>query len=194
MILHFDGDHEFLLQNANLRKHMLRWPSRMQSIFRLAGLVTLLSLSGNLAFGRTPESAQETTSWVQEHLLNPESRPPFSFVYGRDASESLLKEWPRTTATKQLDSNRTEHTVVWTDPKTHLRVHLSAVVYADSQVVELNLLFANDGNADTPVLEDIQALDISVSVTGERIPTINYSRGCGGMDTYALRKQQLNQL
>ena len=99
---------------------MLRWPCRMQSIFRLAGLIALLALSGNPAFGRTTDSAQETTSWVQEHLLNPESRPPFSFVYGRHASDSLLKEWPRTTVTKQLDSGRTEHTVVWTDPKTHL--------------------------------------------------------------------------
>ena len=112
-------------------------------------------------------SAQEINSWVQEHLLNPESRPPFSFVYGRHASESLLKEWPRTTVTKQLDSNRTEHTVVWTDPKTHLRVHFSAVVYADSHVVEWNIHFANDGNVDTLVLEDIQALDISVPVTGQ---------------------------
>ena len=61
-------------------------------------------------------------------------------------------------------------------------------------MVEWNIHFANDGTPDTPVLEDIQALDISVPVTGQKIPTVNYSRGCGGMDTYALRKQPLNQL
>ena len=173
---------------------MLRWSCRMQSIFWLAGLIALLTLNGKPAYGHTQDSAQEINSWVQEHLLNPESRPPFSFVYGRHASEALLKEWPRTTASKQLDGGRTEHTIVWTDPKTHLRVHFSTVTYADSHVVEWNIHFANDGNVDTPVLEEIQALDISVPATGQRIPTIVYSRGCGGMDTYALRKQPLNQL
>ena len=194
MIPHFDVAHGFHLKNANARSRVHQWPCRMKSTFWITGLIALLTLSGKPAYGGTPDSAQEINSWVQEHLLNPEARPPFSFVYGRHASESLLKEWPRNTATKQLDSNRTEHTVVWTDPKTHLRLQLSTLVYADSHVVEWNIHFTNDGKVDTPVLEDIQALDISVPVTGQRIPTINYSRGCGGMDTYALRKQPLNQL
>jgi alpha-galactosidase len=177
-----------------LRKHLLQWPSRIQPIFLLSGLIALLTLSARPAYGRSPDGAQENNSWAQENLLSPDSRPPFSFVYGRHASESLLKEWPKTTTSKQLDGDRTEHTVVWTDPKTHLRVRFSSVVFAETHVVEWNIHFANDGNADTPVLEDVQALDIPVPVAGQEIPTIVYSRGAGGMDTYALRKQPLNQL
>ncbi len=194
MISHFDADHGPHLKNAASRRRLFRWQCSPQSILWLAGLIALLTLNGKPAYGRTPENQQETNSWVKEHLLNPESRPPFSFVYGRQTSASLLKAWPRTTASKQLDGSRTEHTVAWTDPKTHLSVLYSAVTYANSPVVEWTIHFANDGNADTPILEEIQALDISIPVTGQSIPTIVYSRGCGGMDTYALRKQPLNQL
>jgi len=194
MTLHSGMDHDIHKDHESSRNHMIRWPRRMQSIFCSAAFIVLLALSENPAFGHTTDSEQEANSWVKQHLLDPDPRPPFSFVYGRHASDSLLKEWQRTTTTKQLDSSRTEHSVVWTDPKTHLHVQFSAVIYTGSDVVEWNIHFVNNGSVDTPVLEDIQALDISVPVTGQGIPTINYSRGCGGMDTYALRKQPLNQL
>jgi alpha-galactosidase len=194
MISRFDIDHKPKLETARSRRHILRWSYRIQSIYWLVALIAILSFSWKPAFGRTLDSSQDTNAWMQEHLLNPKARPPFSFIYGRQASEPLLKAWPRTTASKQLDGVRTEHTIVWIDPKTHLRVRFSAVTYADSPAVEWTIHFANDGNADTPILEEINALDISVPVTGQSIPTVAYSRGCGGMDTYALRKQPLNQL
>ena len=194
MISHFYVAHRPKLETARSRRHILRWSCGIHSIYWFVALIAILSFSWKPAFGRTLDSSQDTNAWVQEHLLNPKARPPFSFVYGRQASESLLKVWPRTTASKQLDGGRTEHTIVWTDPKTHLRVRFSAVTYVDSPAVEWTIHFANDGNADTPILEEIKALDISVPVTGQSIPTVIYSRGCGGMDTYALRKQPLNQL
>ena len=95
---------------------------------------------------------------------------------------------------RQLDGGRTEHTFVWTDPKTGLQVRLTAVDYAGSHVVEWTEYFKNDGKVDTPILEDVQPLDISVPLTGSGIPMILYSNGCGGMDTYALQKHPLNQL
>ena len=55
--------------------------------------------------------------------------------------------------------------------------------------MEWTAYFTNDGKTDSPILEDIQALDMSVPLTGSDIPTILYSRGCGGMDTYALQKR-----
>ena len=61
--------------------------------------------------------------------------------------------------------------------------------------MEWNIHFTNDGNVHTLVFLKIFKPSIfQFPVTGQRIPTINYSRGCGGMDTYALRKQPLNQL
>ena len=139
-------------------------------------------------------SAGQNNLWLQEHLLNSKSQLPFSFVYGRQSSEALLKAWPETAAMRQLDAGRTEHTLVWTDPKTGLQVRLTAVEYAGSPVVEWTEYFRNEGKQDTSILEDVQPLDLSLPLTGSGIPMILYSNGCGGMDTYALHKYSLNQL
>jgi alpha-galactosidase len=132
--------------------------------------------------------------WLQEHLLNDKAQLPFSFVYGRESSSALLKAWPKKVDSKQIDSVRTEHVVSWTDPKTGLEVRIEAFEFANSQVVEWTAYFKNNGNADAAMLEYVQALDVSFSVTGEGIPTILYSKGCGVMDTYSLQKKPLNQL
>ena len=139
-------------------------------------------------------SAGQNNPWLQEHLLNSKSQLPFSFVYGRQSSEALLKAWSETAVMRQLDAGRTEHTLVWTDQKTGLHVRLTAVEYAGSPVVEWTEYFRNDGKLDTPILEDVQPLDLSLPLTGSGIPMILYSNGCGGMDTYALHKYPLNQL
>ena len=48
------------------------------------------------------------------------TEPPFSFVYGGQASAALLKEWKCERASRQLDEHRTERTSTWTDPGTFL--------------------------------------------------------------------------
>jgi alpha-galactosidase len=146
---------------------------------------TNIDQSGNMLQG---------TQWLKEHLLNDNAQVPFSFAYNRQGSSTLLKAWPKKIETKQLDGGRTEHTVSWTDPKTGLQVRLSALEFANSPVVEWTAYFKNDGKIDAPILEYVQALDTSFTVTGKGIPNILYSKGCGVMDTYALQKKPLNQL
>jgi alpha-galactosidase len=141
-----------------------------------------------------PGNAGQGDQWIQEHLLNSKSQMPFSFVYGRQSSQELLTGWPEKTATRELDRRRTEYTLVWRDPKTGLQVRVAAVDYAGSPVVEWTEYFRNDGKADTPILEDVHPLDITLPLTSSAIPLILYSNGCGGMDTYALQKHPLNQL
>jgi alpha-galactosidase len=133
-------------------------------------------------------------SWLKEHLLNDNVQLPLSFAYDRQGSSALLKVWPHKNESRQLDEGRTEHVVVWTDPKTGLSVRLRVLEFADSPVVEWTAYFKNEGKADAPMLEYVQALDLSFPVTGQGIPTILYSKGCGVMDTYALQKKPLNQL
>ncbi len=145
-------------------------------------------------FAHHTNAAQPANRWLEEHLLNSKSQLPFSFFYARQSSEALLKVWPEKTAIRQLDRGRTEHTLVWTDPKTGLQVRLTAIDYSGSPVVEWTEYFRNGGKVDTPILEDVQPLDISIPVTGNGIPVVLYSKGCGGMDTYALQKHPLNQL
>ena len=140
-----------------------------------------------------PASAPRSEEWLQAYLAL-DSQLPFSFVYGRRSSSDIVKTWVRKLQTRSLDGARTEHVVTWTDPKTQLEVRLTALNYAGSAVVEWTLFFKNGGNADTPILEELQALDVSVPVSGGSVPALLYSRGAAGMDTYSLQRKSLNQL
>jgi len=84
--------------------------------------------------------------------------PPLSFVYGGAASAELLKAWPRSVKTKDGDAF-TLHEVTWSDPKTQLRVLATVKVYKRYPAADWVLHFENAGKQDTPIIEDIQAID-----------------------------------
>jgi len=84
---------------------------------------------------------------------------PFSFNYDGQSSAALLKQWKRERQVKELDAQRTERTVTWTDPKTQLVLRWAAIEYRDFPTVEWTLSFKNGGATDTRIVADIQALD-----------------------------------
>ena len=88
---------------------------------------------------------------------------PLSFVYGGERSDDLLAQWPRQAARKKLDSSRTQHTFMWTDPGTGLEVRCVAVEYHDFPVAEWTIFLKNNGRADSPILENLQALDTTLA-------------------------------
>ena len=85
---------------------------------------------------------------------------PFSFVYDGKPSSEFLKDWKLERASKQLDAQRTEWTLAYTDPKTGLVVRAVGIEYRDFPTVEWTLHFKNTGTAATPILENIQAVDM----------------------------------
>jgi alpha-galactosidase len=87
------------------------------------------------------------------------TEPPFSFVYGGEASAELLRRWESEKSVRALDEQRTERTLTYTDPETGLVVRCVAVEYHDFPVVEWTLHFKNTGTTDTPIVSNIQALD-----------------------------------
>jgi alpha-galactosidase len=92
-------------------------------------------------------------------LIPRTSELPFSFIYGGQLSDALLAKWRKTAAMRKLDARRTEHTFVWTDPHGGLQVRCAAVAYSDFPVTEWTVYFKNNGREDTPILENVQALD-----------------------------------
>ena len=91
--------------------------------------------------------------------------PWFSFTYGGKPSTELLGTWELKRASRQLDNRRTEHTLTYTDPKTGLVVRCVGIEYRDFPTVEWTLYFKNTSDKDTPILADIQALDIQLKRT-----------------------------
>jgi len=61
-----------------------------------------------------------------------------------------------------MDDRRTEHTLTYSDLKTGLVLRCVGVVYHEFPTVEWTLYFKNTSDEDTPILADIQALDIQL--------------------------------
>ena len=128
-----------------------------------AGAVATVLWMGGIATAARlaqPEEIGQKDRWTRAHLLGPQAKTPFSFVYGNQPSEKLLADWPRKHERKKLDAARTEHSLAWTDPKTALEVRCVAVEYSDFPAVEWTVYFKNTGHQNTPILELVEGLDV----------------------------------
>lgn len=84
---------------------------------------------------------------------------PFSFTYGGVRSSELLPAWNRSASSRE-SAHMTETEVSWSDPKTALKVTAVVKSYKDYPAADWVLYFENQGQQGTPIIEDIQALDI----------------------------------
>jgi alpha-galactosidase len=112
------------------------------------------------------------TVWLDEtdeHFL--ERQVPFSFRYGKAASAEAMKGWKRTVKTTDGEE-KLQHDLEWTDPKTGLCVSAAVTAYKRYPAAEWVLSFENRGEQDTPILEEIQALDVVLRTGVGRKPTI----------------------
>lgn len=88
--------------------------------------------------------------------------PPFSFLYDGKPSSQFLKDWNLTKTEKRIEQYANELTLIWTDEATKLSVKCIVMEYIDFPVVEWTLYFKNNSDKDTPVIQDIRALDIKI--------------------------------
>jgi alpha-galactosidase len=108
--------------------------------------------------------ADGSTRYLDENQPDPllaSADPPFSFTYDGKPSRELLPTWKREHEVRDLP-DRVEHTVTCTDPLTGLSVIVVAGVFRRYPAIDWVVYFGNAGTADTPILSDIQALDIQV--------------------------------
>jgi alpha-galactosidase len=159
----------------------------MKSKLLLAVLAASCALSPNLAqaVAPTPDELARSRSWAAARFdLAAAAKnfvPFFSFQYDGKPSSELLPGWERKQSTRKLDDNRTETTLKWHDPKTGLDLRCVAVEYRDFPVVEWTLYFKNTGEADTPILENVQALDFALDVQpGYGEVALHRILGCAG--------------
>jgi alpha-galactosidase len=110
-----------------------------------------------------PAELAQKDGWVRANFLSPESTPPFSFLYDSQASPAFLHAWNRARIDSVLDGNRTQHVLTWTNASSDLQVKCVAVEYGDFPVVEWTVYFKDIGQGSTPILENLQALDINFS-------------------------------
>lgn len=104
-------------------------------------------------------------------------QPPFSFTYDGKPSADLLTKWAATHQTRRLDEQRLEHLATYTHSETGLVVTCTAIEYNDLPAVDWMLEFRNQGNANTPIIENIKALDVQLNDSAGKVCTLHYSYG-----------------
>ncbi len=160
----------------------------MKKIPLLFGLLLFFAAQPALAAPVTPAEMAAARQWVAARFAAGASHTavtpelPFSFTYGGEGSADLLKSWPLVRSQRDLDANRTETTLTYTDPKSGLSVRCVAVVYRDFPVVEWVLHFRNTGATNTPILSEIRALDSGLPhkhdrTKRDRTAVVHYANG-----------------
>ncbi len=96
-------------------------------------------------------------------------RVPFSFVYGGRPSAELLPQWKREIGTSDHDDHAA-YTVRWTDPDTALNIEAEIKVFKKYPAIDWVLRLTNGGAADTPIIENVQALDLPLLASDGRKP------------------------
>jgi alpha-galactosidase len=157
------------MRYSPLGRLLYKW----QAVVLLLTGMTTANVRGAITV--TPEEMAQKTQWVQQNLLTATNLPPFSFSYGTQPSSRVLPSWTRTQTDTVLDSNRTQHVIVWTNTLVQLRC--VAVEYQDYPMVEWTVYLKDIGNSTTPLLTNIQALDITLVRTNGSEFVLNGNKG-----------------
>ena len=145
----------------------------------LIGLWLLLPLF--IAAGPASAADRETAFcrvWAETAFSLSTSQPlPFSFVYGGRASSTFIGAWPRRIEDRVVDVTKRIRTLTITDPLTKLQISAVCTIYLDSPGADWTLTFKNTGTADTPVIELLKALDVSITPGPGPAPILHRLKG-----------------
>ncbi len=143
------------------------------------------------------KSSEETAirRWVGSSLLG-EATPlsdhgltgecPISFTYGGKPSEQLLGRWSRSVRHLPPADGKEKHTITWLDPETGLEVTGEVTVFSDFPAVEWLIRLKNTGAKDSPILEGIRPLDVTVGVDDKEKVVFHHAKGSdAGAEDYA---------
>jgi alpha-galactosidase len=140
---------------------------------RVAGLLLVAVMSFVQSAGQAVGTEKELPDLSLSESWAP-SRVPFSFVYGGVSSTGLLSRWQFSEEADRSKAGVRRYDYV--DPATRLKVVAEVRSYADFPgVTDWVIYFKNEGNADTPILENILPFDWGFPSTGR--VNIHHARG-----------------
>jgi len=127
--------------------------------------------------------------WLQAYFAEG-VLPPFSFVYKGNPSSQFLKDWRFRREKIGETFSEIDWRFTYTDPETGLQVDCEAIAFKDFPAIEWVLKFKNQGTKDTPIIENIQALDFLLEERGEII--LHYAKGSDAQrDDFAPLEERL---
>lgn len=88
---------------------------------------------------------------------------PFSFVYDGRRSSQIIGGWKCEVREENISNTVCLRTLTIADPNTALEVKAVATIYLDTPGVDWTLYFTNKGNKNTPIIEEVKAVDVVAS-------------------------------
>jgi len=138
----------------------------------LLGIVAALCIaSAHSAFAVSPTSGRDGRSpgagggEVRGRQRNDDHPAVFLVHVRRETFRGVVGNLGIEQAKRQLDAQRTEYTLILYRSQDRVGGAVRAVEYRDFPTVEWTWYFKNAGGKDTPILSDIQALDIRLERT-----------------------------
>ena len=108
---------------------------------------------------------------------------PFSFVYGGRPSYLLLPSWERRVETTPVEGGQ-RRSLIFSDPVTQLEVRAEGTAFTDTPGVDWTIHFTNKGVGDSPVLEQVRALDTAFRCEPRTLATFHSLRSTCGVDDW----------
>jgi hypothetical protein len=138
---------------------------------------------------------QEVLAWAEAQLNGADESPlasdfllstevaPFSFTHNSKPSSDFIATWNRVT-TKDDQADRVSYVARYTDPATGLCVTVTAKAFKEFPAVEWLIELENMGSVDTPVIEDIATVDVTLLTDTAATPVVLHQLhgdSCGEM-------------
>ena len=123
------------------------------------------------------------TAQQSDQILWKPTELPFSFIYNGRPVHEVISSWTHKSTCEQVGELMTI-TAEWQDPDTALCVVADVKVFTKYAAVDCVLHIENPGDADSPLIENIQTVDISLKTDSrEATPVLHQLHGdsCGGM-------------
>ena len=99
---------------------------------------------------------------------------PFSFVYAGQDLHALREQWQIGCPASSHRAGVQVRTFTYAHQQTGLVVQAELSTYTDVPALEWVLRFSDPGDRDTPIIEDIRAVDSCFPGVAETVPSLNY--------------------
>lgn len=107
---------------------------------------------------------------------------PLSFSLDDTSSAELLPAWTSEVRTVESQSGTRDQTLTLADPGSGLCCRIEITAFADFPAVEWVAYFKNTGDVDTPILSEIQPLDVTFPTAKDEESRIVYAKGSSCQD------------
>ncbi|MHB1457460.1 MAG: glycoside hydrolase family 36 protein [Armatimonadota bacterium] len=137
-------------------------------------------MTSDSIINRIQTSINYNKEWAEQVFSEqPDAELPFSFVYGGKSSTEIVGNWTRSVFEQELDSTKYQRVLTLTDPASGLEVKAIVTIYMDTPGVDWIIHIRNTSDIDTPVIEQVKAVDSVVSADNTNMPILHLMRGTG---------------